>query len=289
MKRRKFMIASGSAVLSGVVASRIQRPAVGLDFEISTPDKDPSEVDSLLIEFETLKITPKYIDENEPVNVQAKVEVNGRIDKSNEVQTSVVNGETKNLENSIDSIVVDGLNASSTIYGVVTVSIDHPDIQDSYSRQFYVNSSEISDSVVYHFGGDDSSNRVDTIYEYDPSTDSILTQSATLPNGFSNSVASSVNNKIYHFGGDDGSNDVDDIYEYDPSTDSISTQSATLPTGLSQATSVAVNDKIYHFGGFDDNSNPVDTIYEYDPSTDSISTRSATLPTALSGATSASV
>jgi hypothetical protein len=151
MKRRDFIVASGSTVLSGLATSQIQRPAIGLDFEISTPDKDPSEVDSLVIEFETLEITPKYLDENETVNVQAKVEVANQTKRSNELQTSVINGRTKNLENSIDSIVVDGLNTSSSISGDVTVSIDHPDIQDSYSQQFYVNGSGILESVVEDF------------------------------------------------------------------------------------------------------------------------------------------
>jgi hypothetical protein len=150
MKRRNFVVASGSTVLSGLATSQIQRPAIGLDFEISTPDKDPSEVDSLVIEFETLEITPKYLDEKEPVNVQAKVEVEDQTKKSNELQTLVKNGQKKDLKNDIDSIVVDGLNVSSTITGDVTVSINHPDMQDSYSRQFYVNGSEIPGSEKLH-------------------------------------------------------------------------------------------------------------------------------------------
>jgi hypothetical protein len=151
MKRRNFILASGSTVLSGMIASRIQRPAIGLNFEISTPDKDPSKVDSLVIEFETLEITPKYLDEKEPVSVQAKVEVAGRVKKSDKVQASIVNGESKELESSIDSIVIDGLNASSTISGEVTVSIDHSDVQDSYSRQFNITGSGIPDSVVVQY------------------------------------------------------------------------------------------------------------------------------------------
>jgi hypothetical protein len=151
MRRRNFILTSGSAVLSGLVASGIQRPAIGLNFEISTPDKDPSKVDSLVIEFETLEITPKYLDEKEPVSVQAKVEVAGQVEKSNKVQTSVANGETKNLKNNIDSLVVDGLNVSESISGEVTVSIDHPEVQDSYSRNFRMDSSDIPDSFVYDF------------------------------------------------------------------------------------------------------------------------------------------
>jgi hypothetical protein len=151
MNRRDFIIASGSAVLSGLVASGIQRPALGLNFQISAPDAEPSKVDSLVIEFETLEITPKYLDEKEPIIVQAKVEVGGQVEKSNKVQTSVANGETKNLKNNIDSLVVDGLESSSSIMGDVTVSLDHPDIQDSYSRQFNITGSGIPDSVIDHY------------------------------------------------------------------------------------------------------------------------------------------
>jgi hypothetical protein len=187
MKRRDFILASGSTVLSGLVASGIQRPAIGLDFEISTPDKDPSKVDSLVIDFETLEITPRYLDEKEPVSVQAKVELNGRIEKSNEVQTSVVNGESKNLENNINSIVVDGLNASSTISGDVTVSIDHPDIQDSYSRQFEVNGSEIPDSGVSRWEFDDSTDTTTATDSWDTNNGTI--NGATYTNGYQGSGA----------------------------------------------------------------------------------------------------
>jgi hypothetical protein len=151
LKRRNFILASGSTVLSGIVTSRIQRPAIGLNFEISTPDKNPSEVNSLVIDFETLQITPQYIDERESISVQAEVEVAGSTKQSNRFQTSVENGETKELKDRIDALVVDGLNVSRTISGNVTISIDHPDIQDSYARQFNITSSGISESVVDNF------------------------------------------------------------------------------------------------------------------------------------------
>ena len=100
--------------------------------------------------------------------------------------------------------------------------------------------SAIPDSVVHLGGLDDSGNEVDTIYAYDPATDSISTQSATLPTALRFATSAAVDGTIYHFGGYDGSNEVDTIYAYDPATDSISTQSATLPTALRRATSAAV-------------------------------------------------
>lgn len=52
MKRRPFLVASGSAILTGTGFSELQKSALGLDFEIENiPDKNPSNVDSILLDF----------------------------------------------------------------------------------------------------------------------------------------------------------------------------------------------------------------------------------------------
>lgn len=65
------------------------------------------------------------------------------------------------------------MNISSAILGYVTVSIDHSDIQDSYSQRFRVDSSEIPDNGVSHWsmnnGNDDVSILVDEWSGYDGS------------------------------------------------------------------------------------------------------------------------
>lgn len=138
MERRDFVIASGSTILSGLITSHLSRSAVGLNFEVSAPNKDPSEVDSLLVGFETLEVTPRYLDESDPISVQAKLEVAGRTDKTSEFQASVENGKTVELKNRIDTMVVEGIDKSTFIRGDVTVMIDHPNVQDSYSQSFKV-------------------------------------------------------------------------------------------------------------------------------------------------------
>lgn len=64
MKRREFLLASGSAILTGTAIGSLQRPALGLEFEISAvPSKKPMNIDSILIEFTNFDMTPTYLDE----------------------------------------------------------------------------------------------------------------------------------------------------------------------------------------------------------------------------------
>jgi len=95
-------------------------------------------------------------------------------------------------------------------------------------------------SAFYHLGGFDGSAEVKTILEYDPATDSITTQAATLPTALRVATGGVIDGKFYHLGGLDGSGAVNTIFEYDPATDSITTQAATLPTVLREATGGAI-------------------------------------------------
>jgi hypothetical protein len=149
--------------------SNLYKPAVGINFEVSTPDKDPSEVRSILVDFETLEITPEYLNENKNMKVQAKLEVANQTRKSNKLQTSVKNGITKQLENNIEPIVIDGINTGNSIRGTLTVLIDHPDISKNYSRRFAISDSEIAQNGKYHYYGNDGGslryNTLPTLFE----------------------------------------------------------------------------------------------------------------------------
>lgn len=136
---------------------------------------------------------------------------------------------------------------------------------------------------IYILGGSTgtgSSTATDTIYEYDPATDTIATKSAVLPTKVYAAPAVAINDKIYTFGGSYGSNNatvLDSIYEYDPETDTVVTKTATLASEEYSVLAVAIGGKVYIFGG--DSS---DLIQEYDPETDTIVTKSAVLPSSTS-------
>jgi hypothetical protein len=167
MKRRNFILESGSTVLTGLGAGKLARPAIGIDFEISEPSgQDPSTVDSITISFKKLELTPQYVDESETMTVQAKLELAGETETS-EIQVSVRNGETKNLSDDMSSLVVDGIHTSNSLNGDITVSVDHPSVQDSYSRNFYISEPDIPDSDIENWesGTLDNWSNVESYFE----------------------------------------------------------------------------------------------------------------------------
>jgi hypothetical protein len=146
MKRRKFLLTSGSTILTGFALGSLQRPAVGVDFELANiPDENPEDVNSILVGFDKLEITPQYLSETEKMTIQADVDVETQTKQSNEFQMSFKNGETIDIKNNLDPILIDGINTENLISGKVTVSVDHPDIQDSYSRKFNISGKKVPD------------------------------------------------------------------------------------------------------------------------------------------------
>jgi hypothetical protein len=75
MKRRNFTIASGSAIISGLSTINLQRSATGLKFQLSKSsiNVDPSTVNSITLQFDTFKITPRYLDEEKSLSITVRV------------------------------------------------------------------------------------------------------------------------------------------------------------------------------------------------------------------------
>lgn len=146
MKRRNFAIASGSAILTGTFAPlQYQQPAVGLDFKLSgIPDKNPNNVDILTINFEKLEITPQYLDDSRDIKVRAELELeNYGKDGSSLDSVPVTNGDTKQLSERVDPMVVEDINADSTVSGVVNVTVEHSNIQNTYSQLFAITGTKV--------------------------------------------------------------------------------------------------------------------------------------------------
>jgi FlaG/FlaF family flagellin (archaellin) len=143
MNRRKFIIASGSAILSGSAFRSSQEPVLGLELQVSTKEQDvePNELDSILVKFDTLELTPQNLDENETLTVISKVEIDG-ITKKSKTDINPVNGRNTDLSQQISPIYVDGVNVNrSFISGKVTVSVNHNDISDEYIQRFNISGS----------------------------------------------------------------------------------------------------------------------------------------------------
>ena len=63
MNRRRFLTISGSAVLGSTTLQTItKQPSVALDFTVkSVPDAEPSNVEKMMVDFETFELKPRYL------------------------------------------------------------------------------------------------------------------------------------------------------------------------------------------------------------------------------------
>lgn len=143
MKRRRFLIASGSTVLAGKTVSNLVRPAFGLEFELTTiPNKEPSNIESVLIDFSKFKLTPQYL--NDSKNAVIKIDVTiGQHSEPVSKEVPVTNGETVNSEDleSEIPIVMDKLEFSeSSVNGRIEITVEHSSIgSETYSQSFSIN------------------------------------------------------------------------------------------------------------------------------------------------------
>lgn len=138
MKRRNFVLASASTVLSAFTAGQAQIPSVGLQFQISnqTIDKDPSSVDSILFYFDRLEITPQYLSEDQLMDVKFQVELeDGKSAENTANGIKVINGDTLTLDEiqskygRISPLTLDVSNKNSEyISGEAKIIVDHSDI-----------------------------------------------------------------------------------------------------------------------------------------------------------------
>lgn len=149
MRRRRFIVATGSAVLAGSAINSVKRPALGLDFELSAvPDTDPSNVESIVINFEKLELTPKYLNDDEKIDITLRLDFGGSKVKSKEFnQIGFSNYERLNIQKIADRTGKDAskirsgsLDPNSDSKGKITVSVNHPDISETYQKYFQINS-----------------------------------------------------------------------------------------------------------------------------------------------------
>lgn len=148
MKRRKFFLASGSALLGSTgLYSTIQNPSVAVDFTLETTDQvDPSNVQDVLIGFSKFNLYPKYIENSELATITIKVDIDGGKTEQAESKLSLTDRgkiTKSDLGSAVPIRVSDVGTSNAFIYGSVEIQIDHPDITDDYRQRFVIGSSDV--------------------------------------------------------------------------------------------------------------------------------------------------
>lgn len=164
MKRRKFLLASGSAVLSGTALSGLQRPVFGLEFELLTiPSTDASNIDSVLIDFGDFRLKPQYVDSSKDATISIEVVI-GSYSNSISKSVSVTNGQpvtASDLKSKIP-ILLDSINTTkSSIDGEITIMVDHSSIGvEKYNQTFTVTDNPLLNGLVAYYPMEKGAGRV---------------------------------------------------------------------------------------------------------------------------------
>lgn len=143
MKRRKVLLSVGGALIGSSAAISSQNPAVGLDFSISeVSSAEPSQVDSIVVQFDQFLLTPRYIDESSnpaSINVQVKLDDSSRTTQSEEIEIPIQNGEvTDVVESGVSNIRVPVNTDKSFLEGQVSISVLIGSFQETYQQSFIV-------------------------------------------------------------------------------------------------------------------------------------------------------
>lgn len=172
MNRRRFMLTSGSAVLASSSLIGFDRPAVGLEFEISSVDSvSPSNINSVLIEFERMDIVAQYLDDSKSLSVKTELNIEDTWKNSNRVSDiSFNNGNVVDLtdETSLGNLIVDvGSFSEPVARGKVKITVEHEDIEETYSQSFNIKNSEVvvdsfEDNNISEYSGDTGNYQVKT-------------------------------------------------------------------------------------------------------------------------------
>lgn len=162
MNRRRFLTASGTAVFSGLSGfTSLNQPTVGLEFELSRPDVNPSNVDEVILNFTKFRLSPQYLDESKTMDVSVSVSIEGQepvTKTANNIGFS--NGELltgdkieQRSNTGISSIRSLNIETSKDILaGEVLVTLDHADLSDSsYRRSFALSKTTVDSGLLGWF------------------------------------------------------------------------------------------------------------------------------------------
>lgn len=152
MERRKFLALSGSSVISGTAfLGSISSSGIAVEFQIGeVPDKNPRDVDSILIELEKLVMKPQYMDTSRVASVELILELSTgdkKVKDDNILLDS--NGSDLSNKSEFQQIKIEDVNNSSadSIRGSIRIKLGHPDVSDEWV-QFFTISESTSISTV---------------------------------------------------------------------------------------------------------------------------------------------
>jgi hypothetical protein len=151
MKRRDFVIAGSSVSLGSTVASN--KPSLAIQFEIAKPSDVPiNKVNSLYVDFSTIKIVPQSLSRSTSLTLNIKLNVENIGSESVSVDIPVKNTIRRSDISSDLPLVIDGIDTSQEIInGEIEIIALHPDLESNkeFRRKFTLSESLLDKLNLY--------------------------------------------------------------------------------------------------------------------------------------------
>lgn len=143
MNRRRFLLSSGTAILASTsVNSAIQKPSVGLEFELAQVErKKPANTDSIILNFNKFQLTPRYIDTSRDLSLTIKITLKNIDTKTINKQVSIdSNQKITKTDIQLENPIIKNIKTEKdSIDGNIQITIDHPDIKTkTYNQSFII-------------------------------------------------------------------------------------------------------------------------------------------------------
>lgn len=223
MKRRRFLTASSGSFALGL--TQVRNSVVATDIEISNvSESKPSNINSVLLNLDKLRVTPLYMDDSENLDIQLNLRMSseGSLETKEADNVRFSNGETLTLSKirartgkDLSQISINNLSSSDT-NGFVQVKVKHPSIDsNTYRRDFVIPSPSIprsvfSNSLVAWYRFEDGDARDYTSNDRIPATfadntdygGTVTSESEYVQNGGVNDFKSGNNSGAFQFSGD---------------------------------------------------------------------------------------
>lgn len=137
MRRREFIVSSGFVSVLGF--SSLSSQSLGVDFSVSgVPDRSPSEVDSVVLSFDKLEISSKYLTSDD-VDLFTSLEVGDYGSDDGSYSFSVSDGESEDFGGRVDELVVDGLEMTESVVECsVSVEVQYGEGSEQYNQSFNI-------------------------------------------------------------------------------------------------------------------------------------------------------
>lgn len=157
MQRRNFTATTVGLISGYSILSGLSKPSVSVSFKINreTLNQPAESVQSMIVEFNSMNLTSKYIDDSSPVEITYGITVGSSKERSNEktIQKRLVNGVETDVSEKMEPVRIRNIDIrKKSSPGYVFVEISHPSgVSETYSDSYVISGYGVDDGLTNYW------------------------------------------------------------------------------------------------------------------------------------------